>query len=198
LIYEYLFCDNIKLLKSNTQQPWAYPWNTLFADTASPADLEKVADDNSVESRVKLLAYNMLLGTGHKSTKKELLGVIVEVGLEQGMDVLASYKDGSARYINQSGKMIFWDAPSAASNALTAQLFERSQIVVDKIGPWNQPRRPKPAKGTLRISFLVSDGLYFGEAPVQTLFNDPLSGPALASATALMKFLMETVLNRPK
>jgi hypothetical protein len=40
-----------------------------------------------------------------------------------------------------------------------------------------------------RISFLVADGLYFGEAPLNNLFNDPLAAPALQAATALMQFL---------
>lgn len=56
--------------------------------------------------------------------KKELLAVIIEVGLENGLDVLASYANGTARYINQSGKMIIWENTiDDTANHLTRQLL---------------------------------------------------------------------------
>jgi len=42
----------------------------------------------------------------------------------------------------------------------------------------------------VRISFLVTDGLYFGEGPINVLFSDALAAPALSSATALMQYLV--------
>ena len=44
----------------------------------------------------------------HPTPVVGVLGVIVEVGLDEGLDVLASYQDGTARYINYTGKMILW------------------------------------------------------------------------------------------
>ena len=58
--------------------------------------------------------------------------------------------------------MIIWETTDATSNELTNQLFAESEKIVKQIGPWDKPRRPHPAKGNARISFLVSDGLYFG------------------------------------
>jgi hypothetical protein len=62
---------------------------------------------------------------------------------------------------------------------------------VNKIGVWDKPRRPNPTKGNVRITFLVSDGLYFGEGPMNILFNDEMASPALTNATELMKYLTE-------
>jgi len=117
--------------------------------------------------------------------------VIVEVGLDKGLDVLASFSDGTARYINQTGKILIWETKDEISNKLTENLFIKSKQIVDKIGPWDKPRLPHPTKGNVRITFLVSDGLYFGEAPTNVLFNDTLASPALLSATDLMKYLTE-------
>jgi hypothetical protein len=39
------------------------------------------------------------------------LGVVLEVPSGGAYDTLAAYADGSARYLNFSGKAIFWDAP---------------------------------------------------------------------------------------
>ena len=106
LIYNLLFCDSLELYKANTKPPIAYPFDVLFSETSSVADLQKIIDDTTLESRIKVLAYNKQIASGHKPTKKELLAVIVEVGLDSGLDVLASFNNGTARYINQTGKMI--------------------------------------------------------------------------------------------
>jgi hypothetical protein len=197
LIYNLLFCDNIELFKANVQTPYTYPFDILFSETSTIADYQKIIDDQNSDSRLKMLAYNRQLSKGHKSEKKELLGVIIEVGLDDGLDVLASFSDGTARYINQTGKMIIWETADETSNKLTEDLFIKSQEILKQIGPWDKPRRPHPTKDTARITFLVSDGLYFGEGPMDILFNDPLASPALTSGTELMQYLMKQVENSP-
>jgi len=195
VMYNLLFCDNLNLYKEKTPQPYTYPFDILFAENSSVIELQKIIDDTDSEPRVKLLAYNRQLSSGHKPDKKELLAVIVEVGLDDGLDVLASFKNGTARYINQTGKILVWETTTdKTSNELTKDLFLNSQNIVNQIGVWDKPRRPQPAKGNVRITFLVSDGIYFGEGPMNILFNDPMGKPALTKATELMKYLTETSL----
>jgi hypothetical protein len=191
LIYELLFCDNIDLFKGSTQQDGKYPFDILLSDNISEEDINKVIKDDQIESRIKILAYNKLILMGNPINKKELFAVIVEIGLDNGLDVLAAYKDGSARYINHSEKLIVWDTVDNISDKLINELFINSERVVRKIGPWDKPRRPFPKKGIVRITFLVSDGLYFGEGPIGVLFNSALDGPALKAATQFMKYLVE-------
>ena len=170
---------------------------TLFSETSTIADYQKIIDDPKSDSRLKVLAYNRQLSKGHKPEKKELLGVIIEVGLDDGLDVLASFNDGTARYINQTEKMIIWETTDETSNKLTQDLFIKSQEIVKQIGVWDKPRRPHPTIGTTRITFLVSDGLYFGEGPMDILFNDPLASPALSSGTELMLYMTEKAVDSP-
>lgn len=199
LIYNLLFCDNLNLYKEKTQQPYTYPFDVLFSETSSVIDLQKIIDDKNSDPRIKVLAYNRQLAAGHKSTKRELLAVIVEVGLEDGLDVLASFNNGTARYINQTGKILVWEkTDDESANKLTNDLFAKSQNIVNRIGAWDKPRRPNPAKGNVRITFLVSDGLYFGEGPMNTLFGDPLASPALTKATELMQYLTQKSLSTSK
>lgn len=188
-IYELLFCDNINLYKPDASVSPEYPWNILYAPVPDMVDLEKLVFDDNAESRIKLLAYDAMRRNEFPIEEKELLGVIVEIGLEEGLDVLSSYQDGTARYINYTGKMILWDVTDQTSKEITAQLFRDSLNIVHRIGPWTNPRKPHPVKGNVRLSFLVSDGLYFGEGPINVLFNDALAAPALSSATALMQYL---------
>lgn len=190
IMYELLFGDNTALYQMNQSQNGEYPWNILFAEKKIADELQKIIDDDQLETRIKMLAYSQLRSAGIAIDKKELLAVIVEVGLEQGNDVLASFKDGRARYINQSGRIIIWEAPDNISDKLVKKLFEQSMEIVSKIGPWDKQRLSPPRQGNARISFILSDGLYFGEGAINTLFNDPLAAPALQTATELMQFLI--------
>lgn len=196
-MYNLLFCDNLNLYKQNTQQPYTYPFDILFSETSSVTDLQKIIDDKNSDPRIKILAYNKLLAGGHKSTRKELLAVIIEVGLDEGLDVLASFNNGTARYINHTEKILVWETTDdEAANKITNELFASSQNIVNQIGAWDKPRRPNPTKGNVRITFLVSDGLYFGEGPMHVLFNDPMASPALNKATELMQYLTQKSLDK--
>jgi hypothetical protein len=195
MIYNLLFCDNENLFKTQNQTENKYPWDIILSNNYKEDDYKKVINDTSIESRTKILAYRKLITNGYKIDTKDLLGVIIEIGLDNGLDVLAAYRDGSARYINQSEKLIIWDKPDSDSKRLLNQLFETSGNVVRKIGSWDKPRLSYPKKGNARITFLVSDGLYFGEASSEVLFNDSLAGPVLYSGAELMKYLMDKVQN---
>lgn len=199
LIYNLLFCDNLELYKAKAQQPYTYPFDILFAEPASVQGLQKVIDDVASDPRIKALAYNKQLANGHKPSKKELLAVIVEIGLDGGLDVLASFNNGTARYINQTGKILVWETTTdSKANELTKDLFLKSQTIINQIGPWDKARKPHPARGNLRITFIVSDGLYFGEGPTDVLFNDALASPALTAATQLMQYLTQKSLQQNK
>lgn len=189
-LYDLLYCDHPEAFMPTTKPPYAYPWDILFSQPpALEQDLLKVARDKKAESRVRLLACQLLRQHQWTLPDKELLGVVVELGMEGGLDVLASYRDGTARYINYTGKVLIWESPDATSLEITQRLFRESETIVRQIGPWNQPRRPFPAQEMLRLSFLVTDGLYFGEGPINTLFNDAMAAPALQAATELMRYL---------
>jgi hypothetical protein len=199
LIYNLLFCDDLSLYKTNTKEPYTHPFEVLFSDKATTGDLRKLAEDAAIDPRIRVLAYNRLLAKGQKPAEKELLAVIVEVGLDDGLDVLASFKNGTARYINQTGKLLVWETErDETSNRLTNDLFAKSMQIVKRLGPWDQPRRPHPGKGNARITFLVSDGFYFGEGPTDALFGDPMAAPALSSAAQLMQYLTEKAVRTSK
>lgn len=189
-IYNLLFCDRPELFTLNGKAT-AYPWNIVLSANPPRAELSRVIDDKSVEARARVLAGRQLTEGGWERTQKELQGVIIEVGLEAGLDVLAAYDDGSARYINHSGRMVVWETETAMSESLIRNLFDKSMMVVNKIGPWNKERLSPPHTGEVRLSFLVSGSLYFGQGPFDRLADDPMGGPVLHAATQLMIFLAE-------
>ena len=190
-IYELLFCDDAALYRDGHAAADDHPWSVLLALRPDPEALRGVIEDPKVETRPKILAANLLRAAGEPLPPKQLFGVVVEVAMDEGLDVIAAYEDGSARYINYSGRLIVWDAATAESKHLIDQLLRASQVVVDQIGPWGRGRLNPPKAGNVRMSFLVSDGLYFGEGPFNDIAGDPMGGPVINSAAGLMNFLIE-------
>jgi hypothetical protein len=189
-VYELLFCDDIELYRGMNATPDLYPWDVLFKEHPTSDQLKDVIYDTDVETRPKILAANLMAELGVIEPVRRLLGVVVEVGLEDGLDVLAAYEDGSARYINYTGKIIIWDIATTESEALITALFDAATEVINHIGPWEGPRKSPPEKGMVRLNFLVSDGLYFGEGPFEILQADPMGGPVIAAAVQLMSYLI--------
>jgi hypothetical protein len=189
-IYNLLFCDNLELYITDGEM--MYPLDVLFATNSSQTALQGVADDITVDPRYRVLACNKLLAGGHIPENKKLSAVIIEVAMNEGLDVLAAFSNCTARYINHTGKLVVWETPNdTTANELITSLFTKSIDVVNQIGPWDKKRLPPPVTGNARMTFLVSDGLYFGEAPIEMLYNDPMAGPVMGNATQLLQFLTE-------
>jgi hypothetical protein len=187
-LYNLLFCDDASLFRQTGNN---YPWNILGSLKPNLEEIKKVKNDKSTDVRAQILAERILTTNGYSDGTKQLMGVIVEVGLENGLDVLAAYRDGTARYINHSEKMIVWESPTDISRALVDSLFIASERVVKQIGPWKKSRLSQPENANVRLSFLVNDGLYFGQGPFEILSKDAMGGPVIEAATNLMSFLVE-------
>jgi len=189
LIYNLLFCDNAELLRPKSGTPTG-ALATLLAKAPRIEDLRELAEDDTAESRLRAAAFHRLRAAKVDVPRGLLLGVIVEVPLDDGLDVLAAFADGRMRYINQSGKLAVFESTPAAMAVKQAALLDASAAAIRRIGPWPKPRLPPPRRGSVRLSFLVSDGLYFGEGPMTTLSNDELGGPVLSAATALLQAIV--------
>ena len=186
-MYNLLFCDDPELFANQTDKPDVGAWIVLAAEPPDGAALLKIARDEKQEGRLRALAYNRLRASGKTTSSKELLGVIVEVPLEGGLDVLAAFSEGGVRYLNQSGKILVIDGSNTPVAGLVKELLAVARPVVAKIGPWEEQRLPAPAFGNIRITFLVADGLYFGEGPAAILQQDAMAGPVLAKAMQLLQ-----------
>ncbi len=189
-LYEMLFCDNIELFT-------AFESSKAIDVNTTEEELRRQIFDPNVESRQKILAAYLLNGRGNADLESRLFGVIVEVSLEEGLDALAVYEDGTARYINYSGKLVIWETVTAESRELSEALFSAARQVVKQIGPWNGARLPPPIVGNARLSFLVGPAIYFGEGPFEVLTADPMGAAVIARAGEFIAFLVERVTQSP-
>jgi hypothetical protein len=191
VLYNLLFCDDLGLFKTHLEGAKGGPWPALLAEQTNKAALRRIASDETNEGRVRALAYNRLRAAGDNVPPKKLLGVIVEVPLEQGLDVLAAFSEGGVRYLNQSGKVAVFEGTGNPLGGLAKDLVTVSQPVVNQTGPWDKQRLPPPTAGNVRMTFLVSDGLYFGEGGFAALQQDAMAGPILATAARLLQRAVE-------
>jgi len=190
-LYNLLFCDDINLFKTQGAEKGVGLWGTLLAEQPDKTALRKVANDEANEGRVRAVAFNRLRALGETVPPKRLLGVIVEVPLQKGLDVLAAFSEGGVRYLNQSGKVAIFEGQGNPVEVLAKELVAVSQPILNKIGPWDRNRLPPPKAGNVRITFLVSDGLYFGEGPFAVLQRDAIAGPILSKAAQLLQRAVE-------
>ncbi|MCU6432747.1 hypothetical protein LPB67_03010 [Undibacterium sp. Jales W-56] len=191
VIYNLLFCDNPDGFKSKPSEPPTRWQSILFSAPSDFGALEALASDTSAEGRVRFLAFSRLREQGKIVQPKILLGVIIEVPLKGGLDTLAAFSEGGVRYINQSGKLVVIESVESFL-PMVKKLFSVSAPVVSQIGPWDKPRLAPPKQGNVRLTFLVSDGLYFGEGPMSAMQREAMAGPIINHATELLQAVVAT------
>ena len=122
---------------------------------------------------------------------KRLLGVVVEVDRSPaGLDLLAAYPERTARFYAGTGGGIVWERPDPTLDAHIGALLDAAKAVLDRIGPWTQPRLPPPPPDHIRLNFLAPSGLHFGQAPFAVFEQDTLAGPVVRAATGLLQVMM--------
>ncbi|MBM3754943.1 MAG: hypothetical protein FJW38_13295 [Acidobacteria bacterium] len=97
--------------------------------------------------------------------RTEMYGVILEVGLDVGVDVLAAFAGGRARFI--------------------AETLERANPIAQTVAEPHSGRLPAPEDGTIRISVYTGAGGHRAHGPIDE-FNDH---PVFNAAVDLMNEL---------
>jgi hypothetical protein len=181
------------------QEPWlsfVRARKALAAGAVSAAvDIwRRIAAMRDLESRQYAQAWHFLRMHGVEPSAdlaKTLLGVVVEVSIGGGLDMIAAYADHTARYFNFSGAGVIWERSDDSLDPAVDALLETGRQVLQQIGPWTEPRPPAPPPGHMRLNLLSPAGLHFGQGPIATLAADPLAKPAVDTATALMQLLIK-------
>jgi hypothetical protein len=156
------------------------------------------------ETRMHLQAWSLAGRAGIDPAAEgvsdgEVLGVVVDVGLDDGLDTLAGYLDGSARYLNHAGGAVVWEVPDPDVGRHVRALLDAATRIVESGGPLDGPRPGPPHTGHLVLSVLTRGGTYVAAGPAGPIAADPRGGPVLSAATALMGHLVERSLrDRPR
>lgn len=184
-------------------KPESEPWAS-FSDAKASLDradrdgaiakLRKILGTRGLESRHYLQAWHFLRAMGVRpglAEAREVLGVVVEVAMPEGLDLVAAYSDLSARYYNFSGAAVVWEHPDDSLDPQIRDVLVAGSTIAAAIGPCEGPRPAPPPRGQARLNILTPLGLMFGQAPMEALAGDPMAGRLLSSATELMLKLIE-------
>jgi hypothetical protein len=156
----------------------------------------------NTDTRLHLQAWSLARDAGADAGEdsRDVLGVVVDMGLADGLDTLAGFADGSARYLNHSGSAVVWEVPDMAIGQLVRQLLDAAAIVVAMGGPLDGERLPPPSRGHTMLSVLTRGGIYVGAGPIDAISDDPRGGPVIAAATELLQTLVQRAdqANRPR
>lgn len=99
-------------------------------------EMRRVAEMQSVDSLITLWAWNTLRAWGQlpdEGIAQKVLGVVMEVGLDNGIDVVAAYEDGTSRYVSRTGSMIIWDNHEDHNNDLARKIVAAAQAIVNQL-----------------------------------------------------------------
>lgn len=123
------------------------------------------------ETRVQLWLWSGLRELGVKPEAPialQVIGVVIEMPSGGGYDTLAAYDDGSARYLNFSGRAIFWDQADARIKQL-CQNFIASTIPASKSA---QPRLTLSLpKSGAQVTMLTRSGNFVISNPPDTVIK---------------------------
>jgi hypothetical protein len=116
-------------------------------------------------------------------------GVILDVPVDDRLDTLAAYIDGSARYINHSGYIVIWEVLEAENRL--RPLVDNLLIAASAMhlpNPLRGWKVPRFRGSSSHLTVLTRAGL--GSA---ALGSDPLSEQLFGAGVALMSALIDTV-----
>ena len=119
----------------------AEPWRSFVqarralgrgSEAEAIAIWKRIAKAPELESRHYLQAWHYLLQHGEApppAAAKRLYGVVLEVPIDAGLDLLAAYEDRTARYYNHSGAAVIWERPDGRlDSAVDALLAKRPPV----------------------------------------------------------------------
>jgi hypothetical protein len=180
----------------------AEPWRSFIAARKAMAEGRvaeavegwlRVIDMPGLESRHYLQAWTFLRQRGVQPPAEQagqILGVVLEVPVGGGLDLLAAYRDRTARYFNYSGRAAIWEHPNNALDSEIDVLLAAGEKIVRAIGAGGKPRPPAPPADQARLNFMTPAGLAFGQAPMSVLMNDPAAKAVVIAGTGLMQKLV--------
>jgi tetratricopeptide (TPR) repeat protein len=153
--------------------------------------LFRVANMANVETRVQLWAWKGLQDLGVQpdpASAREVLGVVIEIAMEQGLDTLAVFADGSARFINQAGNAMIWDAHTQQSDAIVRQILAIAQPLAEGLPLRRRDPGGLPSNLEMSHHFPTRSGTTIGSKVYGEEPSPPALGRLLVAGSEMVDF----------
>jgi len=176
-----------------------YPWMMLAAAYTSlrqnlpeeAARWLRAVTLIATDTVVQLWAWHNLRLLGKEppaSLANKVLGIVVEVPNQGGEDVLASYADGTTRFLSFTGAMIIWEDYHPQ---ITPLIHEGLKLAHPTGEVFSAHKNDPVLEGDVRLTILTPGGMYFWQ-------GEPEDGSDIARLFArqavLLKILIQTVI----
>ncbi len=183
--YNKLFCDNLALFRPAGKLGGI--WKKIFSGDSFIEDLKSISENDKIETRTRILVFKELRVRG-VANAREVLGTVIEVGAEEGVDAIGIYNDLTAVYINAGGRLFSANNTEAGSiiNETIKYILDLSQNIIGKAERSTEPRHAPPSTEQFRISFLAADGVYVGEGKLANIDADPVAKALIFGAGKIM------------
>jgi hypothetical protein len=101
--------------------------------------LQRVVHMEGLEACAYLQAWHSLRELGEQAppdVARTIHGIVVEVGMKGGLDMVAAYSDHRARYHNYGAGGVVWELGrgDAEIDQLVDQMLQTGQVIVDNSG----------------------------------------------------------------
>jgi len=189
-IYNLLFCDTASLFYPKEDKEFT-DWHKTLFQNPTKEDVLNLANDENSESRVRALAYNWLRENGYEVTDNILLGVIIEVSLENGLDTLAVFKDTGIRYISHGGSMVYVEQMNDDDKivVLAKEFINISNVLYKDLKLNMQERYAPPVNFGVKVTFLTSKGLSCFSTTMNELNSYRTTSTFLNKATEILIYV---------
>ncbi len=133
--------------------------------------LQGILKEPDLETRVQLWVWTALRDLGVQPDQRqggEVLGVVIEMPMQNGYDTLAAYVDGTARYLNFSGAAIFWDQRDEKIKGLCQAFIDSTIPASNRATPRRSLNLPKSGG---QVTLLTRSGIYAIPNPPESAIN---------------------------
>jgi hypothetical protein len=144
----------------------------------------------NLESRHYVQAWKFLRAHGVNpppEQTRQILGVVLEMGMASGLEILSVYADYTARYYNQVKVAAIWERPDTSLDKLIGDLFNAALVPMARMGVFTGPMPPPPTLNVGRLNILTPAGLLFAQAPILTLEANPEIRPVMLLGIELIR-----------
>ena len=106
--------------------------------------------------------------------ERDVRAVILEANLEGGVDVLAAFAGGRARFLNRTGDISMWEGGGGEKARLTTALLQSATAFTLKPIELTRGRTPEPVDGVVRISVFTGLGKHVAEGTIDEFEKHPV------------------------
>lgn len=119
------------------------------------------------------------------SGERPVRAVILEVNLDGGVDVLAVFASGRARFLNHNGDISMWEGGDGPSARLIAELLELAIPIAQSPAKSSDGSSTAPPDGAVRVSVFTGLGTHV----LQRLGDEFDGDPVFETSVDLMNAL---------